>query len=185
MNPQAETYEVHYGWHGDVLRSAWLSLVLAGFAFLANSTGLTAVFGCTSALFLLMAVVAGSSRPLAFRVDAKGVAFGGPRLKWFVSNGGYLLPWSEVVSIVVWTERIHLRGKMSFVGIELRPGYSPAPEALTGSQLKRINRSLAPENPVRSMQTFRPINGWLLKRGRLESAVQSFAPGPVRIVYAR
>jgi hypothetical protein len=74
---------------------------------------------------------------------------------------------------------------MTFVGIELRPGYSRAPEVVTGSQLKRINKSLPPENPVGSMQAFRLINGWRLKRDRLESAVQSFAPGPVRIVYAR
>jgi hypothetical protein len=121
MDSTLRSYEVRYGWHGQIVRTAWVSLVILGIAFLQNSLWVTLLLGFLGALGLLVVALTAPKRGIAFRVGVEGVTLGGPRLSWFVKNAEVTIPWSEVVSIVLWTERARNNwGRMSFIGVELR-----------------------------------------------------------------
>lgn len=117
------------------------------------------------------------SRKVALRVDRDGITLGGKPPRYKATTR--FIPWAEVETVVLFTQVIptlHGTVKMRHVGVQRKPGTSPAP---TGIQ--RVARILTTDVPADVVMSSTAVNGWRLDERALSDAL----PPQIRLTYVR
>ncbi|MGW2817723.1 hypothetical protein [Streptomyces sp. NPDC001415] len=121
----------------------------------------------------------GWQRLVAFRVDAEGVLLGGTPVRHKAHTA--FVPWTDIEALVIW--RLHTAGQgINHIGARRRAGAPALPGPNTGLTPEK-SASLAPHVEYDLMLSSRAISLWRLHPGRLQIAVDTFAPQVKVLVY--
>jgi hypothetical protein len=177
LTASTTSYEARYGWRTRDVVTVLVSLALIAFGILAPAGShlslVLRLFICVVGLFLtaLTALIAFSGK-VALRADDAGVLLGGSPLRYDAYTA--LVPWSDIVGVELWVQRVSPWKKLYWVGLHRVPG---AP-ALPGSGSPRAAKAsawLADKSPELLLAS-RSVSMWKLDGRAFLDAVQQLAP---------
>ncbi|MER5661791.1 hypothetical protein [Streptomyces mirabilis] len=142
MDSETRIYESRFGWTGKTILLALISLAFVAASFMVPLW--VAVLGGTFfGICFLLITWSASSRKVALRIDPQGITLGGSPLPLSYGYKKDVIPWRDVISIVLWDQYIPPYSWMPYFGVQRRAG-SPVLSGASSSRWPTFNNKLIP-----------------------------------------